>query len=742
MTVPSETNRSGPYNGNGVTTVFDYEFKITNENYIRVIKADAAGVETILTIDADYIVSDVGNPAGGQVALTVPLPTGQTLTMVPKVPFTQEIDLENQGAYYAETVEGALDLSVMRDQQLQEQINRAVTIPASEDPAQLNGLVADILRLADSADEIDIVATNIAAVGTAATNIAAIIAAPAAATAAAASAAAASGSATSANTSKVNAATSETNAAASATAAAASANAAANATQALPYAFSTTVADADPGNGTFRLNNATIASATAAYIDNQDSDAVNQTGFLDAADDSSNTVRGTLTIRSKSNPAIKHVFNILGSVVDGTGYRKLALSYLSGSGVITNGMACWLIFTRSGDNAGFGAPIVILSSGQSNAALHPALAWTPAPNLYLWNHDGIVDAATHTGTAFAAMDATTMGYDYNYCNEIAKANPLSKVYLVKVGQGSQPIAQWMVGAAAPDMYACCKNNIQAALAVLGVTKIDEFLFWEVESDAIANSTTLLADYETVIARFRAETWFAATTPIVLIGGSPYVAASPQIAYYNDILRRVIGNEPDRRVYFDTAALPQTYFDPAAGSLYIHMTASGYQLLGRLAYAAAHQGTGAGRISNPWQTIVKKINEVRSSTTALSNDPELKLNVKSGKKYRFRFEIRGLITAAEDFKWGLVGPAATALDTFTTIHTTEAPTAPVFAATANAYPTAQTILATTAPHFRLSVDGFIWPSADGLLAFQWAQNTSGAGSTIVFFGSTLEFIEIA
>lgn len=209
MTVASETNRSGPYNGNGVTTVFDYEFRIVSENHVKVIKANAAGVETILVIDADYIVSDVGNPAGGQVALTVPLPTGYTLTLLRDVPFTQETDLQNQGAYYAETIEAALDLSAMRDQELQEQINRAVTIPPSEDPAQLDGLVHDVLRLADSADNIDVVAGNIADVVTAADNItdvvtaadniAAIIAAPGAATAAAASATAAAASASAIN---------------------------------------------------------------------------------------------------------------------------------------------------------------------------------------------------------------------------------------------------------------------------------------------------------------------------------------------------------------------------------------------------------------------------------------------------------------------------------------------------------------------------------------------------------------
>jgi len=169
------------------------------------------------------------------------------------------------------------------------------------------------------------------------------------ATAAAGSATAASGSATAASGSATTASTQATNAGNSATAAAASATAAANTVAAVPYTFSTTTTDADPGNGTFRLNNATIASATAAYIDNQDSDAVSQTGFLDTFDDSTNTIKGKLTIRSKTSAAVKYVFNVTGSVVDGTGYRKLTLAYVSGSGSITNGMACWLMFDRTGD---------------------------------------------------------------------------------------------------------------------------------------------------------------------------------------------------------------------------------------------------------------------------------------------------------------------------------------------------------------------------------------------------------
>lgn len=215
MTVPSSANRSGPYNGNGVTTVFNYGFRILDENHLTVIKT-VGGVETVLVIDADYIVSDVGADAGGQIAVTPAPASGSTITILRNVPFTQETDLENQGAYFAETIEGALDRGVMRDQQLSERLDRAITIPASADGSALDELVEDVLRLADSADAIDTVASNIGAVNTAATNIAAIIDAPNQASAAAASAVAADASADAAALSTAAALASENNAAASA----------------------------------------------------------------------------------------------------------------------------------------------------------------------------------------------------------------------------------------------------------------------------------------------------------------------------------------------------------------------------------------------------------------------------------------------------------------------------------------------------------------------------------------------
>ncbi|WP_439501530.1 hypothetical protein [Aminobacter ciceronei] len=172
----------------------------------------------------------------------------------------------------------------------------------------------------------------------------AVLAAQASASAAAASQGAAAGSESAAAASASAASTSATNAANSATAAA-------NAVAALPYNFSTTTTDADPGAGIFRLNNAAPGSATAAYIDNVDSDGVTAAGVLDTWDDSTTAVRGVLTIRAKMSATIRHTYNVMGSVVDGTGYRKLTLAYVGGAGALANGAAYWLIFNRNGDNA-------------------------------------------------------------------------------------------------------------------------------------------------------------------------------------------------------------------------------------------------------------------------------------------------------------------------------------------------------------------------------------------------------
>lgn len=157
MTIASETNRSGPYLCNGSTTVFPYAFQVSDASHLRVVRTNSAGLSTDLTLGTDYTVSGVGSSGGGSITTTVAYASGNTIVNLLSLPFTQEIDLTNQGGYYAETVETGFDLAVQRDLQLKEEIDRCIKVPADFEAADLEALTGAILRVSDSADAIDAV---------------------------------------------------------------------------------------------------------------------------------------------------------------------------------------------------------------------------------------------------------------------------------------------------------------------------------------------------------------------------------------------------------------------------------------------------------------------------------------------------------------------------------------------------------------------------------------------------------
>jgi hypothetical protein len=119
--------------------------------------------------------------------------------------------------------------------------------------------------------------------------------------------------------------------------------------------YSATTTDADPGAGTFRFNNATPASATAAYLDNLDVGGATVSALIDLWDDSTNTVKGVVRWQKATDPDVWAQFNFTGSVVDGTGYRKITLAGGAGSGAFTDADQFAISFARSGDKGADGA---------------------------------------------------------------------------------------------------------------------------------------------------------------------------------------------------------------------------------------------------------------------------------------------------------------------------------------------------------------------------------------------------
>jgi len=131
MTINSLIRKTSPFVGNGSVATFPFTFKVFTQNEVVVVKKEnATSQETTLTITADYTVTlnpdQNGNP-GGSVTLTAGnLATGFTLVITSDLEALQQTDLTNQGGFYPEVINDALDKSVILHQQQQDELNRSI----------------------------------------------------------------------------------------------------------------------------------------------------------------------------------------------------------------------------------------------------------------------------------------------------------------------------------------------------------------------------------------------------------------------------------------------------------------------------------------------------------------------------------------------------------------------------------------------------------------------------------------
>jgi len=137
---------------------------VAKADHLKLVRTIGTGEETIPP--TLYSVTISPDAQGGTVIFATAPSMGEHITILRKVPFHQELDLENQGPFYAEDIESALDLAAMRDQELREELNRTVKVPASDDGSGLDQLSSNITRLAQSADNIDTLAPLVGEIDT------------------------------------------------------------------------------------------------------------------------------------------------------------------------------------------------------------------------------------------------------------------------------------------------------------------------------------------------------------------------------------------------------------------------------------------------------------------------------------------------------------------------------------------------------------------------------------------------
>lgn len=247
----------------------------------------------------------------------------------------------------------------------------------------------------------------------AASAAASAVAATASQVASAASAAAAVVSANAASSSSSAATISAAAASSSATASAASAvTSASNATvvAGFKYNFESSTSMAAPATGGWRLNNATVASATAAAFDASSGDTGNPNArtYMLTWDDSTSTTKGYLILRKLGTPATFAIFSIT-SITDNTTWLQFTFSHISSSGSWSAADVASVTNNRTGDNGTGDFSSNTASSVDSEIVLFSGTAGKTGKRAtttgILKGASGVLSAAT-AGTDYMKADTT------------------------------------------------------------------------------------------------------------------------------------------------------------------------------------------------------------------------------------------------------------------------------------------------------------------------------------------------
>ncbi len=122
MTVQSD-KRSVAYQGT-TQAALPYDFKIFDETDLRVYKNGAR-----LTLGSDYTVTGAGQDSGGEVVLASPPQESDRIFIERVLPFRQGIVYPSADSFPSATHENGLDKAAMRDQQLRDELQRALRLP-------------------------------------------------------------------------------------------------------------------------------------------------------------------------------------------------------------------------------------------------------------------------------------------------------------------------------------------------------------------------------------------------------------------------------------------------------------------------------------------------------------------------------------------------------------------------------------------------------------------------------------
>lgn len=170
----------------------------------------------------------------------------------------------------------------------------------------------------------------------------------------------------------------------------------------IPYTFSTTTTDSDPGAGFLRLDNATQNTATTIRADLVGADTSTWTGVLDTFDDSTSTVKGQILLVKLADATKWLAFNVT-ALASPTGYKNITVANVASSTAspFVNGDSIALQFTRTGDigpagSAGLDDLPTIIAGGTVDAI---TATFSPAITLSNYQKCCVISSGANTSTA-------------------------------------------------------------------------------------------------------------------------------------------------------------------------------------------------------------------------------------------------------------------------------------------------------------------------------------------------------
>lgn len=164
----------------------------------------------------------------------------------------------------------------------------------------------------------------------------------------------------------------------------------------IPYTFSTTTTDSDPGSGNLRLDNAIQNTATTIRADLVGADGTTWTDVLALLDDSTSTVKGFIMLQELGTGTNWLMFSV-SALASPSGYRNITVACVASSAAnpFGNGDSILLKFSRTGDKGETGAVPNPINYARATVASHATTAdiWTALGNQINWT-------GTATTTAF------------------------------------------------------------------------------------------------------------------------------------------------------------------------------------------------------------------------------------------------------------------------------------------------------------------------------------------------------